>query len=176
MYHAEGGRVKGKKNKRKLRQRVATGWEGCIIGACERGNGADTARLPATTPKAKESQMGRAKTSQFGTTTYQQAMARATAVLDAAADKHSGKAGHWIRLLLTVLEGPMGGGALKSEEYTEALFELDALLIEWGVPFEGKGPLRDMGAVMRADAKAAAEVKAKKEEKSAAERAAAGIE
>lgn len=120
--------------------------------------------------------MGRAKTSEFGTTSYQQTGARSRLVLDAASEKHTGKAGHWIRLLLIVLEGPMGGGALKSEEYTEALFELDALLVEWGVPFTGKGPLRDMGAVMRAEAKTAAAVKAKKEEETAAERAAAGIE
>ena len=119
--------------------------------------------------------MGRAKTSQFGTTTYQQTGARTKLVLEAAREKH-GRKHPWISKLLTVIEGPMGGGELKMYECAQALTDLDAILVEWGVPFEGTGPLRDMGEIMIAEAKAAAAEKAKKEEKSAAERAAAGIE
>ena len=119
--------------------------------------------------------MGRAKTSQFGTTTYQQTGARTKRVLQAAQEKH-GRKHPWIALCLTVIEGPMGGGELKMDEYSEAITDLDAILVEWGVPCEGSGPLRDMQKIMRADAKTAAVVKAKKEEATAAERAAAGIE
>ena len=119
--------------------------------------------------------MGRAKTSQFGTTTYQQTGARTKLVLEAAQAKH-GRKHPWIALLLTVIEGPMGGGELKMYECAAALTDLDAILVEWGVPFEGVGPLRDMGEIMLAEAKARAATQEKREAKSAAERAAAGIE